>query len=40
MKIIYKIFAYVKNYAYLCHVKNKGIKVLIITNNTPIFKEI
>jgi hypothetical protein len=40
MKIIYKIFAYVKNYAYLCHVKNKDIKVLIITNNTPIFKQL
>lgn len=29
MKIIYKKFAYVKNYSYLCYVKNKGIKVLI-----------
>lgn len=40
MKIIYKKFAYVKNYTYLCYVKNKGIKVLIITNSTSIFKQI
>lgn len=40
MKIIYKIFGYLKNYAYLCYVKNKGIKVLIMTNNTSIFKQI
>lgn len=37
---MYKKFAYVKNYVYLCHVKNKGIKVLIIIKNTSIFKQI